>query len=116
MGCGAGCAPRTSLDHAERSVAAFEAEPPDRRNWGSERKVRMQQVRAHFTLGQLDGAELALTPVLETAPEHRVRPLLVRMNDVYTAAAGKPNEPIAKRIRDEVQAFQRGAAPQELLP
>jgi hypothetical protein len=71
--------------------------------------VRLLQVRGHLALGQLDGAEDALMPVLDTAPEHRMRPLLARMNDVYMAAA-KPEHrhgPIAKRIRDAATAFQQ---------
>jgi len=105
-----------ALDFADRAVAAFEAQQPERRNHGSERVVRVQQVRAHLALGQLDGAEEALWPVLETAPEHRMRPLLIRMNDVY-AAAGAPahrHEPTATRIREAATAFQREAATNEL--
>jgi transcriptional regulator with XRE-family HTH domain len=107
-----------ALEHADRAVAAFESIPPTQRNWGSERMVRLQQVRAHLALGQLDGAELALAPVLDTAPEHRVRPLLVRMNDVYTAAAATrhASDPIVTRIQSEVRAFQQAAATQELAP
>lgn len=107
-----------ALEHADRAVAAFEAIAPAQRNWGSERMVRMQQVRAHLALGQLDAAELALTPVLDTAPEHRVRPLLVRMNDVYAEAAATrhASDPITSRIQSEVRAFQRAAATQELAP
>lgn len=111
-------AAEAALEHADRAVAAFDAIPPGQRNWGSERMVRLQKVRAHLALGQLDGAELALTPVLETAPEHRVRPLLVRMNDVYTAATTTrhASEPIAARIRSDVLAFQQAVTIRELGP
>jgi transcriptional regulator with XRE-family HTH domain len=111
-------AAEAALEHAERAVSVFDALPPARRNWGSERMVRLQKVRAHLALGQLDGAELALAPVLDTAPEHRVRPLLVRMNDVYTAArtARYANEPIAARIRSDVLAFQQAATTRKLVP
>lgn len=107
-----------ALEHADRAVATMEAIPPQQRNWGSERMVRLQQVRAHLALGQLDAAETAIAPVLETAPEHRVRPLLVRMNDVYTAAATSrhPSDPIATRIRSDVLAFQQAAITQEVAP
>src|SRR5262249_43663978 len=56
--------------------------------------------------------DAALMHVLDTTPEHRMRPLLARMNDVYTAAA-KPEhryEPIAKRIRDAAAAFRQDTA------
>lgn len=107
-----------ALVHADRAVAAFETVPPQQRNWGSERMVRLQQVRAHLALGQLDGAETTIAPVLETAPEHRMRPLLMRMNDVYTEAATSRylSDPIAVRIRSEVLAFQQAATTRELAP
>jgi hypothetical protein len=76
------------------------------------------KVHAHLALGQLDGAELALAPVLDTAPEHRVRPLLMRMNEVYTAATASryAHEPTATRIRSDIRDFQQAAASQELAP
>jgi len=101
-----------ALDEANRAVAAFEAQPLEQRNQGSERMARLQQVRGHMALGQLHDAEEALMPILDTAPEHRMRPLLVRMNDVYTSAA-KPehrHESIAKRIRDATTTFQQDTA------
>jgi hypothetical protein len=107
-----------ALEHADHAVTAFESIPLVQRNWGSERMARLQQVRAHLALGQLDGAELALAPVLDTAPEPRVRPLLVRMSDVYTAAAATrhASDPIVTRIQSEVRTFQQAATSQELAP
>src|SRR5215470_6820918 len=101
-------AAHAAIEDADRAVAAFEAQPLEQRNQGSERMARLQQVRGHLALGQLEDAEDALMAVLDTAPEHRMRPLLVRMSEVHTAAA-KPeyrHEPIAKRIRDAATAFQ----------
>lgn len=109
-------APAMALDHASRSVAAFEDTAPDSRNQGSERMARMQLVRAHLALGQLAEAEQALNPVLETAPEHRVRPLLVLMHDVFTAANAEAHRatPVASRIRNQVRAFHQAATAREL--
>jgi len=105
-------AAQAALEDADRAVAAFEAQPIEQRNYGSERMARLQQVRGYLALGQFDDAEDALMPVIDTAAEHRMRPLLVRMNDVYTAAV-KPehrHEPIANRICDTVTAFQQDTA------
>ena len=64
--------PADALIKADRAIAAFEQAQTERRNPGSERMARLQQVRAHFTLGQFDGAVEALSPVLlDTAAEHR---------------------------------------------
>ncbi|MGH3625361.1 MAG: hypothetical protein ACRDQ5_26865 [Sciscionella sp.] len=111
-------AAEAALELTDRGVAAFDAISSQQRNWGSERMVRLQKVRAHLALSQLDGAELALAPVLDTAPEHRVRPLLVRMNDVYTAATTSrhASEPIVARIRSDVLAFQQAATVRDLAP
>ena len=78
--------PADALAEANRAVAAFERAPAERRNPGSERMARVQQVRAHLSLGQFDGATEALTPVLGTPAEHRVRPLLQRLTEVRTQA------------------------------
>jgi transcriptional regulator with XRE-family HTH domain len=102
-----------ALEQVDRGVAVFEAQPPDQRNLSSERYVRLQQVRAHLVLGQLDGAEAALAPVLETPPEWRVRNLMRRMNTVYAAAARYADEPISARIREAALGFQREATKKE---
>ncbi len=58
--------PQLTLEHADRGVSLFEAAPHALRNPGSERMVRLQQVKAHLLLGELDGARECLTPVLAT--------------------------------------------------
>jgi hypothetical protein len=68
-----------ALGFAERAVAQFEEKPAETRNLGSERMTRLLQVKAYLVLGDLTAAEGALAPVLATAPQHRVRPLLKRM-------------------------------------
>jgi hypothetical protein len=76
--------------------------------------VRLQQVRARLALGELDGAADALVPVLATAPEHRVRPLLHRLAEVRKAAAGYAAEPLATQIRDGIREFARHPVVAEL--
>lgn len=96
-----------ALQQADEGIAAFEAQPVSRRNLSSERFVRLQRVRAHLMLGQLDDAEAALVPVLDTPSEWRVHNLRQRMNEVYAAAAGYMHEPAGSRIRDAAIEFQR---------
>jgi hypothetical protein len=71
-----------TADHADRGVALFEAAPHALRNYGSERMVRLQQVKARLEIGELDGAGEALDAVLATPPEYRVRPLIHRISEV----------------------------------
>ena len=109
-------APADALVEADRAVAAFEAMPEPRRNHGSERMVRLQQVRAHLALGQLDGAQEAITPVLNTAPEHRVRPLLQRCAEVYLQTSAYPDGPTIRGMREALTVFRHDTVVQELSP
>jgi hypothetical protein len=108
--------PADALAEANRAVAAFERAPTERRNPGSERMARVQQVRAHLTLGQFDGAVEAITPVLDTAAEHRVRPLLQRLAEVRTQAmtCEQPDEPALRGLCEAITDFRRQAVVAEL--
>lgn len=108
--------PANALIEADRAVAAFERAPRQQRNLGSERMARIQQVRAHLALGQFDGAAETLTPVLVTAPEHRVRPLLQRLGEVHTqaAASAQRGEPTLCALRKAITDFQRHAVVADL--
>ncbi len=105
-----------ALMFADRAVAAFEATPEDRRNRGSERITRLQQVKAPLVLSSLGAAEDALRPVLDTASAHRVRPLVHRVAEVGVTAAqtGGTTDPVARRIRDAVTDFRRDTVTKEL--
>ena len=110
--------PADALTEADCAVAASERAPIDRRNHGSERMVRLQQVQAHLALGQYDGAAEALTPVLrDTPPEHRVRPLLQRLDEVHTQSltCEQPREPILCTMREAITDFRRQAVVAELI-
>ncbi|MFD9734630.1 hypothetical protein [Umezawaea sp. NPDC059074] len=102
-----------ALAFADRAVAAFEATPEDHRSRGSERMTRLQQVKAHVVLGDLAAAEEALRPVLDTAPAHRVRPLVHRVVEAG-AMATTTADPAARRIRDAVADFRRDTVTKEL--
>jgi hypothetical protein len=108
--------PADALAEANRAVVAFERAPAERHNPGSERMARIQQVRAHLSLDQFDGAVEALTPVLDTAAEHRVRPLLQRLAEVGTQAmtCEQPDEPALCALREAITDFRRQAVIAEL--
>ncbi|WP_154814456.1 hypothetical protein [Actinophytocola xinjiangensis] len=106
-----------ALDYANRAVATFEETPADQRNLGSERMTRLQQVKAHLVLGDLVNCENALTPVLETGTQHRVRPLLQRVAEVGAMLSGSDHASglVADRIRDAVGDFRRDSVVNELM-
>ena len=94
------------------AVTAFDVTADEERNPGSERMVRLQAARAHLMLGELDGAAESVGPVMATAEEHRVRPLIRRMADVHelAAAPSRAAEPITTGIRDGIAEFVRHPA------
>jgi len=100
--------PAEALSLADDAVAVFERTAHQSRNSGSERMVRCRQVKAHILLGDFDNAWESLVPVLGTAPEHRVRPLLqivLSMADMTARPKlGKPSGS-ARDIHDSVMAF-----------
>lgn len=96
---------REALVHADRSVARFEARPHAVRNAGSERMIRLQQVKAHLTLGELDGAIIALEPIFDTALEYRVRPLIHRMGEVAAMTAPYDRVARARQLRERLRDF-----------
>ncbi|MGH3837949.1 MAG: hypothetical protein ACRDSF_19950, partial [Pseudonocardiaceae bacterium] len=71
---------------------------------------------AHLTLGQFDGAVEALSPVLDTAAEHRVRPLLQRLAEVstQTMTCEQHDEPALCTLREAITHFRRQAVIAEL--
>ncbi|CRK61809.1 Tetratricopeptide TPR_4 [Alloactinosynnema sp. L-07] len=106
--------PEITAEHADAAVARLHTLPAEARNPGSERMIRLQQVKARLALGELDGAADALAPVMATAPEHRVRPLMARLAEVGAASAAFPGERIAQRIGSEVAEFIRHPVVAEL--
>ncbi|HEY9410363.1 MAG TPA: hypothetical protein VIP77_12345, partial [Jiangellaceae bacterium] len=102
----------SALAFAHDAMTAFNVVAGDARNSGSERMVRLQATRAHLILDELDGAAEAVAPVMATAEEHRVRPLIRRMSDVreLAAAPSRAAEPITAGIREGIAEFVRHPA------
>ncbi|MFI5690502.1 hypothetical protein ACIA58_01570 [Kribbella sp. NPDC051586] len=94
-----------TAEHADHSVALFEAAPYALRNVGSERMARLQQAKARLILGELDGALEAVEPVLDTQPEYRVRPLIQRLAEVAALTAPFGRSAKTRLLRDRVVEF-----------
>lgn len=64
-------------------------------------------MKAHLLAEEFDGASVALMPVLDTAPEHRVRPLLQRVGEISRMTANfERRDPMAVgEIRDAINEF-----------
>ncbi len=98
---------KEALLYADSAVGVFESTPNDRRNFGSERMVRCQQVKAHLLAGEFDGASETLMPILDTTPEHRVRPLLQRVDEISRTIAryGENNSVAVAKMQDAIDEF-----------
>jgi hypothetical protein len=103
-----------ALDIAQQAVGRFEAASTGDRNLGSERMTRIQVVKAHLAGGDLDGAAEALAPVLATAPELRVRPLLHRVGEVGAMVASSPTTSAATSMLAAITDFGRHPVVPEL--
>lgn len=103
---------RPALAISENAMHAFEQIPEPQRNHGSERMVRLMVAKAHLKLGEPGGAAEALAPVLQAAPEHRVRPLLRSIREVQELAAPQARKPaaISTGIRDDITEFVKHPA------
>jgi hypothetical protein len=101
-----------TLKHADLGVALFEAAPHAVRNFGSERMVRLQLAKAHLQLGELDGATEAVSAVLSTPVEYRVRPLIHRIGEVaaLTRLSRHATDPKALALHDSIRVFIRHPA------
>jgi transcriptional regulator with XRE-family HTH domain len=109
--------PAKALAIADNAVSTFAQSPHHRRNLGSERMVRCRQVQAHLLLGDIDAAWNAFAPVIETAPEHRVQPLVQIVGSIadMTATSQHRAAPISRDITVAAVEFRRNHA-QALLP
>jgi hypothetical protein len=97
--------PEHTSNHADHSVALFEAAPYVLRNPGSERMARLQQAKARLLLGQLDGAIEAVEPVLDLQLEYRVRPLIHRLAEVAALTSPYARTPKARMLRARIAEF-----------
>lgn len=106
-----------ALSAAEDALVIFETTPPTHRNIGSERMARCQQVKAQLMLGELDGAWEALMPILDTATEYRVKPLIQRVSEISTLAANSQwgNVCVAGEIKEAISVFKDTPSPKPLL-
>ncbi|WP_157172695.1 helix-turn-helix domain-containing protein [Nocardia exalbida] len=79
--------PIRSIEYTSTAIEKFRSTAPARRNLGSERMVRCQQIKGYIALGDLDIAATELADVAATTPiEHRVQPLIQRVDEIARMA------------------------------
>lgn len=107
---------RETLASAQHSIAAFERAAEEDRNPGAERMIRLQQVKAHLELDELDGALEVLSTVIDTPIEYRVRPLIHRISEIsaMTRTDRYAGQATAARIHVATRTFLRLPKPSAL--
>ncbi|MGW5050168.1 helix-turn-helix transcriptional regulator [Actinokineospora sp. NPDC004072] len=107
---------KSALALSAEAVRLFDTAPLQLRNFGSERMARCQVVKAYLSHGELDGAQEALGPVLQTEPENRVKPLLRRVSEIADMSAALPNgnEPRALEIGEAIRSFKADSGVREI--
>lgn len=73
--------------HALNAITLYETGPTAARSYGDEALARLDVTAARVTLGDLDGAHEALTPVLALPTEQRIRQLGIGLARVRSALA-----------------------------
>ncbi|MFJ4653819.1 helix-turn-helix domain-containing protein [Nocardia sp. NPDC088792] len=101
--------PARSLQFAQAAVDGYVRTPVSSRNLGSERMVRCQQIKAQVMLGDLDVVTAELEVVAATPPEHRVGPLMQRVEEIAWMARDAAGEGTrgVRAIEDSVAEFRR---------
>jgi hypothetical protein len=101
--------PGQVLTETQQALALFEAMPARERYYGAEIGTRMDKAHAHLLLGDLDGANAALRPVLNLAPDSRNEPLTQHLRQVRQALAQPEfrDAALAEELQEEIETYCR---------
>jgi hypothetical protein len=103
--------PNQVLAETSQALILFEATPTRERNYGAEIGTRMDRAHAHLLLGDLDGADAAVRPTLQLAPENRYEPLTQHLQQVRQALTRPEfrDAALAQQLHEEIETFCREA-------
>jgi len=99
-----------AIAEANTSMELFES--GGQRRWAVEAGVRGELALAHVHNGEIDGAKEVMAEVLALEPNRRIRGLVTTAQRLHTALRdpGFFASPVAKDLRDEIEAYCRIAA------
>ncbi|WP_242640859.1 XRE family transcriptional regulator [Streptomyces kasugaensis] len=98
----------------EEATSALATPPPHA--YGTAAQLHITLACAHVALGDLDGAALALRPVLALAPEQRLAPVAERLREFARAIARSPaaGGRAASSLQEMVESWYLESAPRRL--
>lgn len=101
--------PRQVLAETQQALMLFGSTPTGERYYSAEIGTRMDKAHAHLLLRDLDGADAALRPVLELAPDSRNEPLNQHLRQVQQALARPEfhDAALAQQLQEEIEAYCR---------
>lgn len=97
----------TAVTEATASIGLFES--GDWRSFADEAGVRGELALAHLHAGDVDGAQETMTEVLALEPNRRIRGLVTTVERLHVALCDPRffASPVAKDLRDEIEAYVR---------
>lgn len=99
------------------AIGIYETGPQELRSYGDEALARIDVTVARLALGDLDGAEDALQPVLDLPTERRIEPVSMGMGRIRAALAAPryARVGIARTLALAVDGYQAACTAQPLL-
>jgi tetratricopeptide (TPR) repeat protein len=94
-------------DEATKALSLYDREAPEVRAFSDEAGSRAELALARVHRGQLDGAEEALAPVLELAPERRIGGIVTSAARVHEALRSPQHSTsaVARDLREAIEMF-----------
>ena len=101
--------PAQVLTETAQALEQFEMAVPRDRNYGAETHARIDQALAHLSLQDLDGADVALRPVLALSAENRYEPITQHLGQARQTLAqpGFRNTVRAQQLQEEIESYCR---------
>ena len=108
--------PATALTEADQAITLASAAPAEERHLYAELLVRTDRAAAHLRQPDLDGAAVALRPVLDLPADMRTEPLVQQLHRLRQslALARFAQAPEARQLQDEIEAYGREALPRQI--
>ncbi|MGK5628436.1 hypothetical protein [Streptomyces sp. URMC 123] len=101
-------------DYAARAVVAYEDSSSAEWAFGDQAGSHSALAIARIQLGELEGAEEAVTPVLELAPEQRINGIIHCAQRVHRALRDSPFADAGADLQEKIELFTR--TPLKSLP
>lgn len=107
-----------ALAATERTIELYRTGPARQRSYGAEALARVDSAAAHLINGSLDGAEAALSPVLELPEDKRIAQLDERLAGVRRRICAPTYRGVAqaRSLDEQIEEFCGSTATRSLPP